>query len=393
MSGDATLIEFDPYAAGTDDDPYPEYARLRDEQPVHRSPVHGFYFVSRYGDVQAISRDWRRFTSAQGTDIDETGAHFGIHFINTDPPRHSAMRRLFQRRFSPKAIEEALGPVIRHQVAELLKEILGRTDADLGRDFAWPLPYVVACNLLGFPLEDREFLYDASARFDDREVGNPSFSADGEKATTELRDYVAAQAEHRRRRPGDDLMTLLVTAVIDGEPLSTDEIVGNAFMLLNAGTQTTACLLTNAFVLLGTNPEQRSWLTEDPGRIPRAVEEFLRFESPIQYFARMTTEEVELHGTRIPSDSRVVLLCGAANRDPQVWADPDRLDLSRDSLRHLAFGDGIHHCIGAPVARLEARIALEALLPHLGSLRLTGPPSRLHSHQLRGYVEVPAALA
>jgi len=146
-------------------------------------------------------------------------------------------------------------------------------------------------------------------------------------------------------------------------------------------------------VLLGSHPEQLAWLTRNPDRVPDAVEEFLRFEAPVQHFTRTTTEEVSMHGIRIPHGSKVVLLYGAANRDPREWIDPERLDLSREPKRHVAFGEGIHFCLGAPIARLEGRIALEALLPHLRNYRLTDPPTRLRSHQLRGYVSVPAALA
>ena len=392
MPTDATALDFDPYLAGTDDDPYPTYSRLREEEPVYYSRKHEFYLVSRFADVQAIARDWGRFTSARGTDIDQTGEHFGPHFINTDPPRHETMRYLFQHWFSPKAVDESLGSLIHDQVAQLVTRIEGSPSVDVGLEFAWPLPYAIACSLMGFPSEDWQSLYDASARFDEREVGNSAFSLAAEEATAELRNYVTEQAEYRRSHPGDDLMTLLVTATVDGKPLAADEIAGNAFMLMNAGTQTTGCLLTSALVHLGSNQEQRTWLRRNPQHVKGAVEEFLRFESPIQYFARITTQDVELHGTRIPAGSRVVLLSGAANRDPGIWTNPERLDLSRDPHRHLAFGDGIHHCIGAPVARLEARIALEALVPHLERFRLIGPPGRLRSHQLRGYVEVPAAL-
>ena len=393
MRSDGTMVEFNPFMAGTDDDPYPTYAWLRDEDPVYHSERHGFYAVSRFADVEAVSRAWQRFSNAQGIDIDQTGDLFGPNFITSDPPDHRLTRRLLQHRFSPRAISDAIEPLVRDQVNELVAKVAGNNAVDVGRELAWPLPFSIACHLLGFPSEDREFLWDASQRFEERQVGRSVAPEVAERAAAELRLYVAEQAAGRRRNPGHDLVTLLVSAEIDGKPLTEPEIVGNTFVLFNAGTQTTACLLTNALVLLGSHPEQLAWLTRNPDRVPDAVEEFLRFEAPVQHFTRTTTEEVSMHGIRIPHGSKVVLLYGAANRDPREWIDPERLDLSREPKRHVAFGEGIHFCLGAPIARLEGRIALEALLPHLRNYRLTDPPTRLRSHQLRGYVSVPAALA
>jgi cytochrome P450 len=391
MPNDGTMIEFDPFSAGTDHDPYRLYALLREEEPVHHDTRYGFYALSRFEDVRSVSSDWHRFSNAQGIDIDHSGEHFGPNFVSSDPPRHRVIRRLLQPRFSRGAVTELLEPVVRERVAGLVANLRTRVEIDLARDVAWPLPFSVACDLLGFPVADHKFLWDASRRFEEREVGRPVPPSSAAWAARELREYVARQAE-RRRSSGNDLISLLVSAEVDGEPLSHEEVVGNAFVLLNAGSQTTACLLTNAFVLLHANPEQLAWLQENPHEVPRAVEEILRFEAPIQHFTRTTTEDVKLHGTRIPRGSKVVLLYGAANRDPNVWSDPDRLDLSRDPKRHVAFGDGIHHCLGAPIARLEARVALEALLPSLVHFRLTDTPIRLRSHQLRGYVSLPTGL-
>jgi cytochrome P450 len=388
----ATASPFDPFMAGTDAYPYAGYALLREEMPVYPERRYGFFAISRYEDVQAISRDWRRFSSADGIDLDRTGDCFGPNFVSCDPPTHRFIRSAIQHRFSPKAIRETLDRIVRAEVAKLLEPVVGSAEVDLARDFCWPLPFSVACHLLGFPLADREFLWNASQRFEERLAGQPFPPASAQEAARALRDYVADLADERRRSPRDDLISLLISAEIDGERLPDEQVVGNVFVLFNAGTQTTACLLTSALVLLDAHPEQGAWLVDNSDQIPRAVEEFLRFESPIQHFTRTSTEEVELHGTRIPAGSKVVLLYGAANRDPRAWTDPEHLDLAREPRRHMAFGDGIHHCLGAPIARMEACIALKALLPHLTNFRLTDNPTRLASHQLRGYVSVPAAL-
>lgn len=387
----AAALEFDPFTAGSDHDPYPLYARLRDERPVYHHPQHDFYAISRFDDVQALSRDWNTFSNANGVDIDRTGDYFGPNFLDSDPPRHRLLRSLVQKRFTPQAIRETVEPVIRDQVARSMHSIREKTEVDLGVELAWALPFTVACHLLGFPPEDADFLRDASRRFIEREAGVRLPPAAAQHAAQELQDYVTRTCERRRRNPTDDLVSLLVTADVGGEPLPEREVVGNIFLMFDAGTQTTACLLTSAIRLLDANPEQRRWLAQNPSQIPLAVEECLRFESPVQHLTRTTTVDVELHGERIPANSTVALLYGAANRDASRWVDPDRFDITREPKRHVAFGEGIHHCIGAPIARMEAAIALEALLPELETLRVSSPPTRLRSHLLRGYVTLPMA--
>jgi cytochrome P450 len=393
MSDGATALRFDPLMGGTDDNPYPLYEWLREEHPVHYDPSLHFYALSRYDDVQTVSRDWRCFSSADGIDIDGTGDYFGPNFVNCDPPRHRVVRGLVQHRFSPIAVRQALEPIVRAEVDRLVDSFAERSEVDLGHELCWPLPFAVSCRMLGFPPEDEDFLRGASERFEQRHPGDITPPAAAENAAAELRDYVSALAASRRRHPRDDLVSLLATAEHDGRPLPHAEVVGNAFALFNAGTQTTACLLSTAIVELLDRPDLCAWLVTRPDRVPPAVEEFLRFHSPIQHFRRTSTDDVVLHGTEIPAGSTVLLLYGAANRDPRAWTDPERLDLEREPHRHLAFGDGIHHCIGAPIARLEACIALAAILPLLRTARPAASPVRLASHQLRGYVSVPAELA
>jgi cytochrome P450 len=389
-----TTTEFYPFAAGTDEDPYAVYTWMREHAPVYHDEHHGFYALSRFDDVKAAACDWQHFSSAQGIDLDHAGEHFGPNFLNSDPPAHRAVRRVLQGRFSGKAVTEALELVVRDQVSALLADLVGRGgEFDYASEFAWSMPVAVSCHLLGFPPSDHAYLWERLVRFQEREVGQTAAPQASQDAAEELRAYVAEQVERRRRAPGDDLLSLLVSAVIDDQPLPDEQIIGNGFLLLDAGILTTSCLLTNALVLLDRHRDQAAWLRSHPDRIADAVEEILRFESPIQHLTRTTVEDVEMHGTVIPSGSTVVLMYGASNRDPRAWEEPDQLDLTRPAKRALAFGDGIHHCLGAPIARLEARVTLEALLPHLDHLHVTAPPVRLRSHELRGYVSCPASLA
>jgi cytochrome P450 len=386
-------VIFDPFQAGEDSNPYPVYEQLREQSPVYHDSAHDFFAVSRFEDVQTISRDWERFSNAQGIDIDRTGDYFGPNFLDSDPPRHRLMRGLVQRHFSPKTVREQLEPVIRSEVSALVAAMVEQDEVDAGEMLAWPLPFAIACHLLGFPAEDREFLRRASRQFIERDRGERLPPAAAQEAAEELRDYVAEIVNERRRNPREDLMSALVTAEVEGSPLPEEELVGNAFLLFDAGTQTTACMLTNTLVLLDAYPDQRAWLIENPERLAVAVEEFLRLESPVQHLTRTTTVDMELHDVSIPRDSTVALLYGAANRDPRKWTEPDRLLLDREPQRHMSFGEGIHHCLGAPIARLEATIALELLLPHLAKLHVTAPPTRLRSHLLRGYVNVPVSFS
>jgi cytochrome P450 len=388
-----TAIVFNPFQAGRDVDPYPLYDRMREDAPVYHDPVHELFAVTRFDDVQAISRDWTRFSNAQGVDIDQTGNTFGANFLDSDPPRHRLIRTLLQHRFSPKSVREALESVVRQQVSKLVSAVVEKGEADLAEELAWPLPIAISSHLLGFPDSDREFLSAASRRFMEREYDQPLLPADAQRAAEELDAYMVHMAADRRRAPGDDLMSLLAAAEVDGEALPEPELVAHAWLLFDAGVHTTACLLSSAFVLFDEHPDQRRWLIEHPEHVPQAVEELLRYESPIQSLIRTTTADIELHGVDIPTGATVALLYGAANRDPRKWRHPARLNFARKPLRNLAFGEGIHHCLGAPIVRLEAATLLDVLLPHIRDFDLTGPPPRLRSHFIRGYVRVPAVFA
>jgi cytochrome P450 len=263
--------------------------------------------------------------------------------------------------------------------------------ADLARDLATPLPARTMFTWFGFPDTDHAQLltwFQAMLRRDPGQRALPPIALDGRD---HMRDYVRAAAAERRARPRDDLMSFLVQANAAGE-ISDDELIGSSLLFFMAGITTTSGLLSNSLLHLAMEPEQAALIRRDPAIIPNAIEELLRFDAPIQALARTTTRDVELHDEVIPAGARVSFLFGSANRDERRWAEPDRLDVTRKPERHLAFGEGLHHCLGAPLARLEGRIVLEELLPRVPGWAVSGPIVRLPTPTDRGLERLPVEL-
>jgi cytochrome P450 len=352
---------YDPFAGATQDDPYASYATLLERAPVYLNETHGFFALSRFDDVQSAFRDWRTFSSSGGVTVDELLAITGPSLLTTDPPRHDGLRDVLKHVFRPRALA-ALEPVVARIVESLLAGVEPRTEVDVVAALAKRLPVLVICELLGFPAADAPTLKAWGDAILERVPDDHSTPRPAREAAALMRAYFAEQIEARRRGGGEDVVSVLVRGRVDGEPLTEEELIGHCFLLFIAGNATTAALVGNGTLVLARHPEERARLAADPRLGVRAVEELLRFESPVQNMGRTTTSDVELHETLIPEGSRVLLLIGAANRDPRVFADPDRLDLGRRIRRHLAFGEGIHHCLGAPLARLEGRVALQRLV-------------------------------
>jgi hypothetical protein len=350
---------YDPFSLETQLDPYPSYARLLEHEPVYRNTERGFYALSRYADVQDAFRDWETYSSAGGVTVDDLLEITGPSFLTSDPPRHDALRDILKSSFRPKQIA-TLADSVRTHVGALLADL--GDEVDVVEAFAQPLPVRIICQLLGFPLADEPMLRRWSDLVLERLPDDDRTPAAARRAAAEMRSYFVAQLDERRRTRADDLVGLVAHARVDGTNLPQEEQIGICFLLFEAGNSTTKSLLANSVYLLAEHPAQREWLRAHPNRIDGAVEEILRFESPVQNMGRIVSRTVVLHGATLPAGARLLLLIGAANRDPRVFAAPDSLDLSRRPLRNLAFGDGIHHCLGAPLARLEARIALPALL-------------------------------
>jgi hypothetical protein len=353
---------YDPFAGATQDDPYPSYAALLEHAPVFHNREREFFALSRFGDVQAAFRDWQTFSSSGGVTVDELLAITGPSLLTTDPPRHDALRDVIKHVFRPKSLA-GLEPSVARIVDSILGAVEPGDEVDVVAVLARRLPVLVICELLGFPAEDAPMLKGWSDAVLERVPDDRSTPRPAREAAALMRTYFEEQIAERRRAGcvAGDLVSVLLRGRIEGEPMTEEELVGHCFLLFIAGNSTTAALVGNGTLVLARNPAERTRLAADPGLGDRPVEELLRFESPVQNMGRVTTREVELHGTVIPPGSRVLLLIGAANRDPRAFPDPDRLDLGRRIRRHLAFGEGIHHCIGAPLARLEGRIALRAL--------------------------------
>jgi len=346
------------------EDPFPLYRRLRDHAPVYHNTERDFWALSRFDDVQAANRDWRTFSYARGVDIDGVGQLFHPgNFLDADPPTHTALRGVVKDYFRVSALREAFEPIVRDEVESLLAGIDEDDCFDVGLDFAWHLPIRASAHLLGFPSEDCARLRrigDSALMVPVRPPMPPSV-ADGART---LRSYFEEQIQERRRHPRDDMLTRIACAEVDGRPIGGAG-AGIATIIFAGAVDTTALTLTSAVYWLARHPGQRALLVEDPSRIPEAIEELLRFDGPIQAFRRTATTDVELHGTTIPAGANVVLAYGSANRDERRFERADEFDVTREPSRHLAFGDGIHHCIGAPLARIEAQIALGTLLERL----------------------------
>lgn len=382
-------VEYDPFAADFYDDPFPVYRAMRDEAPVYYSEKWGWWALSRFEDVRAAATDPDTFRSFEGIDIDDTAKdQSGPGFLpDIDNPRHDQLRKLVQPHFLPRRIA-AREAGIREVVRSLIAAWPDGAEVDLAQDLAWPLPNEVFFDVLGLPgarEEGREQLTRWVHELKDRAPGDPRLTPVAKAATAGIQDYFVSLLEQRRREPRADLVTHLVQAEIDGIPFADEhltpaaEILGLMMVLFLGGVESTAGLVGTLFTLLAENPDQRRRLLDDPSSIPAAVEETIRVATPLQLVGRTTSREVTLHGVTIPAGGRVVLVYGAANRDERQFADPDRFDITRGRFRHLGFGEGLHGCLGAPLARLEAKVAAEEVLPLLGEYELAEPPVRYRS--------------
>jgi len=382
---------YDPLDFEALSDPYPLYRRLRDEHPVYHNPERGFWALTRFEDVQEASRDWRTFSNAPSGDLDDFLEVLGPgNFIDLDPPRHDALRDVVRRHFAPSAIVK-LEPEIAALVDALLDELAQREVVDLASEFASQLPLAVTAKLVGFPSADRPRLFGLVKQLAVRESGQARVPAQARAAAHELRAYFGDLLSARRAAPSEDVLSRLAAAERDGA-VSFEEALSICYLLFLAGIETTACLISNALHLLAERPELVALLRARPQAMPRAVEEFLRLESPVPQLARTATRSVTLHGVEIPAGGRVVLVHGAANRDERRFPDPDVFDVEREVKRTLAFGEGIHFCLGAPLARPEARIALARFLERVERFALCGVPQRMPTHAVRGFAQLPVEL-
>ena len=374
-------VAYNPLSQELRADPYPFYEELRRKDPVHRMRLQDAWVLTDYADVDMVLRDNQRFGNA--------GREFGyipqVSMLDLDPPEHTKIRALVSHGFTPRSVS-ALESRIRETVDGLLSNVDRKKRFDLIEELAFPLPIIVIAEMLGVPPEDREQFNEWSNTvslivdplLNERQIRQV------QQAVDEVFTYFEVVAEERRRHPQDDLVSALVTAEVDGERLERDDLLVNLLLVLVAGNETTRNLIGNGTLALLRHREELQRLHDDPSLLNGAIDELLRFDSPVQLDSRIAREPVELHGKRIAPGQRLICLLGAANRDPQAFPDADRLDLGRSAARHLAFGRGVHYCLGAPLARLEGCVAFEALLPRLCSLRLAEEPRFRDQVTLRG---------
>ncbi|GHH93674.1 cytochrome P450 [Streptomyces capillispiralis] len=395
---------FNPFAEGFTDNPYPQYATLRETAPVYPHPM-GFWVVTRYEDVFGLLRSG---ASVELRNVDSSGLESlrqkdesrktplidGFSMIDRDAPDHTRLRRLVQKAFTPKSIQ-ALAPRIGELVDGMLDRIAEDGGADLVPALASPLPFTVIADMLGAPPTDHERIRELSGTIvrSLEPVADPALMQEIENADAELAALTAEMIAWKRRNPADDLMTALIEAEEDGDKLSDDELVAQIELLYIAGHETTVNLLANGTLALLRHPEQLGALRADAGLMPNAVDELLRYDSPLQSSRRITLEPTVLSGVEIPPGSMVVAALASANRDAARWGeDADTLRLDREGARaHLAFGSGSHHCLGAALARLEASITFERMLKRFPDLALAGDVTWNGRINVRGVASLPVS--
>ena len=383
------------------DDPFPTYHALRTESPIREMPD-GSLFLTRHADLVSVYRDAKTFSSAK--DVEFTPkfgpgtpllAHHTTSLIFNDPPRHTRVRKLISGALTARVIAD-MEPALITLVDGLLDRIEAKGRFDLIADFAAAIPIDVIGNLLAIPADARAPLRDWSLAI----LGalepalTPEMHAAGNRAVTEFLAYLEILVADRRRHPGDparDVLTRLIQGEPDGGKLSEAELLQNCIFILNAGHETTTNLIGNTLVTLAGEPEIVARLNADPDLLKPAIEEFLRFESPVQLGNRMTMADTEIAGRPVRAGTPITLCIGAANRDPEVFDNPDQLDIARWPNRQLAFAFGIHQCVGLAVARLEGTIALGRFLRRFPGYTLAGAPGRSQRARFRGFLTAPAA--
>lgn len=378
------MIHYDPHSHELHANPYPVYARLRDESPVHHNAEHAFWAVSRFDDVVHALQRPEVFTSTRAETSGDPSQSMPMMIV-MDPPRHDELRALVNRSFTPRRIAE-LEPQVRKHATRLIDAFLSRGSCDLFAEFSGPLPSAVIAAMLGVPETDSEWFKQKSTAV---VAAAGPVGGEGADAAFELAAYLAKIFEAKRARPEDDLMSELLAAEVGGRHLTQGELVGFAVLLLIAGNETTTNLISNGTVILDQHPDARRQLAGNPAKIPAAVEEMLRFDPPVQGLERRLTRATTLQGQRLEAGEKVFLLAASANRDPRRIERPDEFDIARSPNRHLSFGWGTHFCLGASLARLEARVAFEELLARLPEFHVSGPVERLHADVIRGLLALP----
>ncbi|MEV6393962.1 cytochrome P450 [Streptomyces sp. NPDC051907] len=396
------MDEFDPWSPDFLRDPYPAYAALRSQGRVHYYAPSGQWLVPQHADVSALLRDRRlgraytqRFSHEEFGRTAPPAAHEPFHTLNDhgmldlEPPDHTRIRRLVSKAFTPRTVS-GLQPYVRKLARDLVSGLVERGGGDLLADVAEPLPVAVIAEMLGIPEADRAPLRPWSADICGMYELKPSeeTAARAVAASVEFSAYLRELIAERRKSPGADLISALIAAHDEGDRLSEQEMISTCVLLLNAGHEATVNSTVNGWLALFRHPEQLAALRADRSLSSTAVEEILRYDTPLQLFERWVLDDIEIDGTVIPRGAEVALLFGSANRDPQVFDRPDDFDVARPENPHISFSAGIHYCIGAPLARVELAASLEALLDGAPNLRLAAEPRRKPGFVIRGLEEL-----
>ncbi|MFE0509954.1 cytochrome P450 [Streptomyces sp. NPDC058964] len=394
----ASDLAFDPWDPAFVADPYPAYAELRARgRVIHYEPTDQ-WLVPHHADVSALLRDRRlgrtyqhRFTHEDFGRTAPPPEHEPFHVLNDhgmldlEPPDHTRIRRLVSKAFTPRTVEQ-LKPYVRELAGDLVSALVEAGGGDLLTDVAEPLPVAVIAEMLGIPESDRAQLRPWSADICGMYELNPSeeTAARAVRASAEFSDYLRELIAARRKEPGEDLVSGLIAAHDEGDRLTEQEMISTAVLLLNAGHEATVNATVNGWWALFRNPSQLAALRADHSLVPSAVEELMRYDTPLQLFERWVLDEIEIDGTTIPRGAEIAMLFGSANHDPAVFTDPERLDLTRRNNPHISFSAGIHYCIGAPLARIELAASMTALLRKAPTLTLTAEPHRKPNFVIRG---------
>jgi cytochrome P450 len=386
---------YNPFDYAIHEDPYPTYASLREEAPLYRNDELDFWAISRHADVAAAFRDHERFSNINGVSLDPSAwgpaAHRTMSFLALDPPDHTRMRTLVAAGFTPRRVRELSGDILRLTRRHLERALDGGGCFDVVADFAGRLPMDVISQMMGVPEADRDEVRRLADLVVHREEGFNDVPPAGMTAALTLVGYYQDLVGERRRRPNADLTSaLLAVEAADGDRLGEQEIIAFLFLMVVAGNETTTKLLSNALYWGARKPAQLAKPFGDPDRVTDWVEETLRYDTSSQMLARTVAADIELYGTTVSAGDRMLLLVGAANRDPRAFADPDVYDLDRDTARLISFGGGRHFCLGANLARLEARIALTEFVRSVRSYEIDEDRAeRVHSVNVRGFARLP----
>jgi unspecific monooxygenase len=393
-----SALAFDPWDPAFLADPYPAYAELRDRGRVHWFEPTNQWLVPHHADVSALLRDRRlgrtyqhRFTHEDFGRTAPPPEHEPFHVLNDhgmldlEPPDHTRIRRLVSKAFTPRTVEQ-LKPYVQGLAGELVSGLVEAGGGDLLTDVAEPLPVAVIAEMLGIPDSDRAQLRPWSADICGMYELNPSeeTATKAVRASVEFSEYLLELIAARRKEPGDDLISGLIAAYDEGDRLTEQEMISTAVLLLNAGHEATVNSTVNGWWALFRNPDQLAALRADHSLIPSAIEELMRYDTPLQLFERWVLDEIEIDGTTIPRGAEIAMLFGSANHDATVFETPAELDLTRKENPHISFSAGIHYCIGAPLARIELAASMTALLEQAPTLRLAAEPERKPNFVIRG---------